>query len=211
MVIGDWKTRTQHEPWVNQASYSGCDIIPIVYGVDSEGKNDIHAIGDISTLTYSIHRDKGQVRTLGRVKPKGFTRGARTIGGTLVFSVFDRRALWDLSKRKNDETKRVAIADSLPGFDIILYFTNEYGFESTLILYNVQILDEGQSHSVQDMYIENTMGYIRQDIDLLEPKEISSFSLPSSAQFINDKRDTLRRAAGPGGLPLNYEYLNINK
>ena len=180
--------RSKNSPWVNQASYSGSDIIPAVYGIDPNDPQRVpkyFVLGDIGTMTYSIHRDKGPVRTLGRYTPKGFVRGQRTIAGSMVFSVFDRRALWELSKIRSEKRRRVAVADELPGFDIILYFSNEYGHESTLILYNVQIVDEGQSHSVQDMYIENTMSYMCQDIDLLEPVSASA-GLPSTAVFIKE-------------------------
>lgn len=189
-----------------QNSYSGCDIIPVVYGLGSDGNPALFAIGDIQTLTYSIHRDKGAVRTLGRVKPKGFTRGGRTIAGSMVFTVFDRRALFEMSKDKKQATKRVAIADELPGFDIILNFVNEYGNASTLVLYNVQIMDEGQSHSVEDVYIENTMSYICQDIDLLEPAN-SQAMMASTAVFVSKKRVELSERSGEKAkLPFQYSY-----
>jgi len=196
--------RKKYRPWINQSSYSGCDIIPVIYGLDpSTKKHELFVLGDIQTLTYSIHRDKGAVRTLGRVKPKGFVRGSRTIGGSIIFTVFDRRALWDISKERNDISKRVSIADELPGFDIILYFTNEFGQESSLVIYNVQIMDEGQSHSTEDVYIENTMGYIAGDIDLLEPV---NYQMSSIASFISGKHDEARKE-GPGGTLFNYKYL----
>jgi len=189
------------------ASYSGCDIIPVVYGLDPQTNNPkLFVIGDVQTVTYSIHRAKSAVRTLGRVNPKGITRGNRTIAGSIIFSVFDRRALWELSKDKNDATKRVSIADALPGFDLILYFTNEYGNESSLVIYNIQIMDEGQSHSINDMYIENTMSYIAQDIDLLEPRSKGS-SMPSTGSFIRNKREALNRSTGPDSVAFDYSYL----
>ena len=68
--------RRRYKPWIDQSSYSGCDIIPVVYGKDaSTGEPSLFTLGNIQTLTYSIHRDKGAVKTLGRVKPKGFTKG----------------------------------------------------------------------------------------------------------------------------------------
>ena len=202
----------REDTWSKQSSYSGCDIVPIVYGMDpTTHKPVLFVVGDIQTLTYSIHRDKGAVRTLGRSIPKGFTRGSRTIAGSMIFSVFDRRALWELSKdSSNNGSKRVSIADELPGFDIILNFTNEFGMESSLAIYNIQIVDEGQSHSVEDLYIENTMSYIAQDIDLLQPKKsISQPYLPSQGTFIADKHAALKQLAGPGGLEFNYSYLKV--
>ena len=148
------------------STYSGCDIIPAIYALDPKTHTKKYfALGDITTLTYSIHRDKGAVRTLGRANPKGFTRGGRTIAGSLVFSIFDRRALYEISTATSSN---ISVADALPGFDILLYFTNEYGLESLLQIYNVQIADEGQQHSVNDLYIENTMTYVAGDILLLD-------------------------------------------
>jgi len=200
--------RTQYKPWVNQSSYSGCDIIPVVYGLDpTTNLPSLFVVGDITTLTYSIHRDKGAVRVLGRANPKGFTRGSRTCAGSMVFSVFDRRALWELSKEV-DTTKAVRKADDLPGFDIILYFTNEYGQESILTIYNIEIMDEGQSHSVQDMYIENTMSFIAGNIDPIEPK--ADYYIPTGATFLSQslqKREL--RAFSPTGIPFDYSYLSV--
>ena len=200
---GKWNYK--YYPWAQQSSYSGCDIIPVVYGMDATlQKPALFVLGNIQTLTYSIHRDKGAVRTLGRADPRGFTRGQRTIAGSIIFSVFDRKALWELSKNRTESEKRVAIADELPGFDIILYFTNEYGSESTLIINNIQIIDEGQAHSVEDMYVENTMGYIAGGINLLEPV---SKSLPSSGKFINEARAEFNKPSGPNSIPYNYTYV----
>ena len=76
-----------------------------------------------------------------------------------------------------------------------------------MVIYNIQIADEGQSHSTEDMYIENTMSYIAQDIDLLEPKSVH---LPSTAEFITKKRKELNeRAYGPEGLSFNYNYVEV--
>lgn len=191
------------------SAYSGCDIIPVVYGINaSTGKPDYFAIGDIATLTYSIHRDKGAVRTLGRVNPKSFVRGQRTIAGTMVFNVFNRRALYGLSK---GVPGRVRIADSLPGFDIIVYFQNEYGSASTLIIYNVQIVDEGQSHSVQDMYVENTMSYVASDIHLLEPilSDLTTVTIASAGIFTGMRDRDKARGLGSIGEIRDYSYLRV--
>jgi len=199
--------RRKYAPWIDQSSYSGCDIIPVAYGLDATTKEpSLFVLGNVQTLTYSIHRDKGAVRTLGRSNPKSFTRGQRTIAGSIIFSVFDRRALWELSKDKYKYSHRVAVADSLPGFDIILYMTNEYGQESTLVIYNVQFVDEGQSHSIEDLYIENTMSYVAQDIDLLEPQNIH---LPSAATFVSDRHEAFARPTGPEGIPFSYQYTRL--
>lgn len=198
--------RLEHAPWREQSTYSGCDIIPVCVGRDREGKDQVFVIGDISTLSYSIHQDKGAVRTLGRRKPRGFTRGNETIAGTMIFSLFNRRALWKISKSKSDVTKRVVLAHRLPAFDIILNFANEYGLESTLAIYGIQIADEGQTHSIEDIYTENTMSYVAMDIDLMEPKE-SVAGIPQGGIFVAKKREQVVAGYGADSTPFDYSHL----
>lgn len=197
--------RLEYAPWREQSTYSGCDIIPVCIGRDREGIDQVFVIGDISTLSYSIHQDKGAVRTLGRNKVRGYTRGGITVAGTMIFNVFDRRALWRLSKAKSEVTKRVVMAHKLPAFDVILNFANEYGLESTLAIYGIQIADEGQTHSIEDVYIENTMSYVAMDVDLMEPKE-SIAGVPRGGIFVAKKREEIVTGI-TDNTPFNYRYL----
>jgi len=185
-----------------QSSYSGCDIIPVCIGRNTAGEEKIFTIGDIATLSYSIHQDKGTVRVLGHHLPVGVTRGGITIAGTMIFSVFDRRALWEISNREGPY-KRVVKATMLPPFDVILRYANEYGDSSVLSIYGIQIVDEGQSQSVEDMYIENTMSYIAMDIDLLEP---AHQQIPGFAEFHRKTREEISQLKG-SKFPFDYSYL----
>ena len=195
----------KHSPWAKQSSYNGCDIIPICVGRDRAGKDQIFTIGDISTLSYSIHMDKGAVRTLGRNRMKGMTKGPITIAGSMIFNLFDRRALWEISKDKAERTKRVIIAHQLPPFDIILNFTNEYGLESNMAIYGIEIMDEGQTHSIEDIYTENTMSYIARDIDLIEPKN-SKGGIPQGGIFLAKRREEAYTGLGSTQKPFDYSY-----
>jgi len=60
-----------------KSSFSGCDISVIGY---IDGK--IKKFGELLTMSYSVHREKMQVRTMGRVNAKGFTRGTRCLPAT---------------------------------------------------------------------------------------------------------------------------------
>ncbi len=159
-------------------SFSATDIIPYIIAQDQNGKHAPYAIGNISTISYSIHQEKGQVRTLGRGDCKGITRGTITYAWSFVYSVFDRRALYQISKIKGTANQeqgirgnRPIIASLIPAFDVLLYFANEYGQEAYITMFGVEIIDEGQVHSVQDVYIENTMSFIFKGIDLLTPSK----------------------------------------
>ena len=165
-------------------AYSATDIEALLYGVDkSTGQQVIAKLADIQTLTYSVHRDASPVRTLGRSNPKAYTMGTRTVAGSLIFATFNRRALHelytgsdkiDLSTTVPDggqwvsEAKLNQPADTIPPFDIIMYFTSEQGNDSVMFLYRVQVMDEGQTFSVQDVYTEHTMQYVAGGVSMME-------------------------------------------
>jgi len=151
-------------------SFSGCDIRAI-----GNANGHLKVFAELQTLSYSIHREKMPVRTLGRAYPKGYTRGPRTIAGSLIFTIFDRQALWQLvqmyraDKGLGAEQIKTPLVDQLPPFDITVTFDNEYGSHSYLRLYGIDIIDEGQSHSIDDMITENVMSYVARDIEVMSP------------------------------------------
>lgn len=159
-------------------SYSGCDIKAIVsfYDLNAEEGNRSRTkiLGDVQTLTYSTHREKFPVRTLGRTKTKGYTRGPRTIGGTLIFTVFDKTVLsemlvqnyqTDSADRDNYGVWKAVLIDQIPPFDITVSFVNEYGSVSRLVLYGVELVNEGQTMSIDDLITENVVSFVARHID----------------------------------------------
>lgn len=192
-------------------TFSGCDIIPVVpFTFFDEGTKSyitkLFVIGDIATLTYSIHQDKGAVRTLGRSAPRGFVRGPETIAGTMIFNVLEKQALFKMAnERRNPMSGKTQPLNTLPMFDIILYFANEAGHEASLGIFGVQVLDEGQSHSVEDTYVENTAQYVALNIQPLEPLSGRDI-IAGDAQFIADGQDAAKRGFAHAGLPFDYTY-----
>lgn len=157
-------------------SYSGTDITTSISFPNSKPL----VFGELQTITYSIHRDKYRVNTLGRINPSGFSFGTRTIAGTLIFTVFDRHAILEAlgnltEQNKTENISDIAdlqynsVTDELPPFDVTITMWNEYGTESTLRIYGVTITDEGQVMSIEDILTENTMTYMATDIKLLTP------------------------------------------
>jgi len=156
-------------------SFAGTDIVAAF--TPRNGKPIV--LGEIQTISYSIYRPTVPVYSLGRANPKVIVKGARTIAGSLIFTVFDRHALSAMMKSiaddneglygpkcpaKNDNIK----SDELPPFDITISFLNEYGQSSRMVIYDVHIITEGQTMSIEDMITENTMQFIAMDIDLMK-------------------------------------------
>lgn len=150
-------------------SFSGTDIVAVITPQNG-GKSRV--LGELQTVTYSVFRPTSPVFALGRVGAKGAVRGARTVAGSLIFTVFDRHVLYDVMedmKRKHSLAERPLKSDEIPPFDITINFLNEYGQSSQLVIYGVHLISEGQTMSVEDMITESTMEYIAMDVDSMIP------------------------------------------
>ncbi len=170
-----------------QSTYTTFAGTDIVASVTLPGVGAV-VLGSIQTISYSTHRDKFPARTLGRISPKGYSYGGRTIAGSIIFTVFNRNTLHDimngiLSYKKSDKITLLSaseqlqyeemyyrmLSDELPPFDINISLMNEYGQASKLDLLGVMIVDEGQVMSIEDIVTENTMSFIARDIVPMMP------------------------------------------
>jgi len=68
-------------------TFSGADIVATFGGV---------TIGALSGITFSVTREKAPIYTMGSPNPRSFSRGKRGIAGSLIFTVFDRPALYTM-------------------------------------------------------------------------------------------------------------------
>lgn len=98
-----------------------------------------------------------------------------TIAGTMIFSVFDRYALYDIAKfkAKTDhlpgDNPMHMLGDQMTPFDISVLFQNELGDISKLAIIGISLVDEGQVMSVNDIYIESTHSFIADDVIPMYP------------------------------------------
>lgn len=142
-------------------------------------------LGELSTISYSIYREKKPVRTCGHINTRGFTKGPRTVAGTLIFTVMDKHIvnslrheipyLKNINKIKTDE---------LPPFNIYITMANEYGASAKLNIYGLTIVDEGKVMSVEDLFTENQWSYMARDIDLMD--EIGSEQNTPITDFVEN-------------------------
>lgn len=173
-------------------SYSGADIYAIANIYDPsaiEGqKYKQLVLGNIQTLTFSTHREKFPARALGHVGARGYTRGPRTIGGSMIFTIFDKTALAELmqldnlievasnaGKGKSAGIDHIILLDQIPPFDISILFSNETGSLSRMAIYGVELVNEGQTMSIEDLITETVVSYVARHVDpmssLLSPTE----------------------------------------
>jgi len=209
--------------WAPNVTFSGCDIIPICYGraTDNNGNqvSKLFVIGDIATLSYSIHREFGGVRTLGVANVRSYVRGTRSIAGTMIFNQFNRRALYELTRIQGD-SKRWDILDRIPAFDIVLYFSNEYGQNGVLTIFGVEISDEGTTYSVNDVYTEQTFTYVARDINVFHKSDDqyeADANISKAGTFFGQKftdiesetkrlRNEIIAGNSPFNIPFDYTY-----
>lgn len=150
-------------------SYSGSDVICLVYipeqsngMVKNQGYIEIEE--KLQTLTVSSARSVSPVRRLGETTPTAYTRGSRTIAGSMVFTTGLRDAFINaLSKSAGDgEPMRepVLFVDQLPKFSMVLQANNELGGISTAMLVNITLTNFGTTFSIDDIYTESTFTYV---------------------------------------------------
>ena len=80
-------------------SYSGADCKAVAYFNDNTA--DSVNLESLATISYSVYEAKSPVRRLGERSVAGYTKGIRTIAGSIVFLVIEDHPLAELVKSSN--------------------------------------------------------------------------------------------------------------
>jgi hypothetical protein len=126
-------------------------------------------LGNVVQFSISSHRDKYPVSVLGRIPPKGFTAGHRTVAGSLVISGGGSEALdfiRFLYRSLIGSPSRYIHTDELMPFNLMLVFLNEAGQFAYIVLKHVTILDEGTALSVDEPAYYISMSYMALDYEM---------------------------------------------
>jgi hypothetical protein len=142
--------------------------------VENAGTRTV-VLGNLQTISVQSHREKYPVRALGHAYAKGYTRGTRTIAGSMIFTLFDEHAFAQLIRsmgqsdhfKSIDEELSTLLPDQLPPIDITLAFANEYGATSRMGIYGVEFLNDGATFSIEDLLSENVVNFVARDVDVL--------------------------------------------
>lgn len=143
-------------------SFSGSDAI--AYMIFNNTKPIL--LGNITTISYSVMREKRPIPTIGRINPAGYTRGMRTVAGSMIFTTINQHLVKDIIAqvpflRKYNKIK----VDELPLFDIMVICANEYGASAQMMIYGIDILEEGQVISIDNLFMENSFSFVARDVD----------------------------------------------
>jgi len=171
-------------------SFTGADLKAVFHNM---------VIAELVGISYTITREVAPIYTTGSPDPRSFSKGKRGIAGTLVFQKFDRQALRDLMDKSvyvaknddfqaigwrpideisgiaNDERLGVRLAtpiyvDQIPPFDITITYTNETGQLAMERILGVQILNEGNGISIDDLTHETNCTFVCRHVTGMIPR-----------------------------------------
>lgn len=148
-------------------SFSGTDTLAFIM---MPGCTPV-VIGSLTTISYSMFRNKKPVINIGRTNINGVTRGSRIFAGTMIFTLINQHWLRDLQEQEAvsylKDFKELKV-DELPLFDIMIVSANEYGSAVSMYIYGIDFTDEAQTISVEDLFTENTFSFVARDLSTFE-------------------------------------------
>lgn len=143
-------------------TFAGSDVL--AFALFPEAKPI--TLGQLTTISYSIYREKKPVVLLDRINVAGYTRGPRFIAGSLVFEIFNKSFANEIIS-KIDYLKDYGTikADELPLFDILIVGGNEFGYANKMKIYGCEIGDESQVIDVNQIVTNSKFTFAARDID----------------------------------------------
>lgn len=165
-------------------SFSGTDTLAFIM---MPGSTPV-VLGSLTTISYSMYRNKKPVINIGRTNINGVTRGSRIFAGTMIFTLINQHWLKELQEQVElikgfDELK----VDELPLFDIMIISANEYGNYVSMYIYGIDFTDEAQTISVEDLFTENTFSFIARDISTFKAGKLLGFGWPKKAKTTKEQ------------------------
>jgi len=140
----------------------------------------------LTMISWSSHRDKHSNRRTFERKPTSHARGAQTIAGSMVFTLFDEdpiRAMTPIEffHGNNPITGPGGISEfnemdptEVPRFDIAISLTNEYGAISTMIIFGIDITDSGGAISMRQLENEIVIQFKALGLDPIKPVDVGN-------------------------------------
>ena len=146
-------------------SFSGTDTLAFIM---LPGCTPV-CIGSLTTISYSMYRNKKPVINIGRTNINGVTRGTRIYAGTMIFTLINQhwlRELQEMPQASYLKNFKELKTDNMPLFDIMIISANEYGNAVKMFIWGIDITDEAQTISVEDMFTENVFSFIARDVSV---------------------------------------------
>lgn len=187
-------------------SFSGSDILCLIHIPPTANTQSSTEIEDqLQTITVTSARSVMPVRRLGETSPIAYTRGSRTIAGSMVFTTSLRDAFLSYFAKKSvadGEPLRepTIFVDQIPKFDMIFQGLNEVkGVVSQAILKGITLTNFGTTFSIDDIYTESTFTYVAEQYFPMAVDRKTTSSLRNSVENLTNqmKRAVAEEAPEP--------------
>ena len=165
----------------SQMSFSGQDtkVYAFVPGPTAANQTKLVELTALQTLSISTFRDKVPVRALGHVNTLGYSRGPRTVAGSMVFAILHDHPLAGLEKvysydfsfdteerGQGPRSPNSCFPDIIPPFHLLARYQNEMGRSAILVVFGVDLSNEGIVTSTEDMYTEKTYQFQARNMEV---------------------------------------------
>lgn len=217
----DWRVEEEFYKLVgdkdqyNYQAYSGTDIqaaiyLPLITRKSIESTDEVlkfKVFGNLQTISVSSARSVSPVRVLGKSNPVAYSRGSRTIAGTMVFAMINKDVFLDVYDPSMSDSEQTisssVISDQMVPFSVIITAANESGGVGVQVLNGVTLINFGNTYSINDVYTEVVYNYVALDITPFQAansivKELSKFnsSVTSYSSVANYVAETMRKTYG---------------
>jgi hypothetical protein len=154
--------------WIAQnTTYSGTDAVLCANLKTSSGKVISQVIGEAQTFSYSMYEKPMPVHAIGNMNAKDYVHGVRTFAGSMNVIIFKQHWIYNLLEKFAAEegySSNHYLINEFAPIDFTLFFSNEYGSQSSLAVYGARFFNEGVVIGVNDIYIEGTYQFVAMDI-----------------------------------------------
>lgn len=119
-------------------SYSGADCR--AYAFFPGSPENMIDLSSLATISISVHEAKSPVRRLGERGVSGYTRGIRTIAGSMVFLVIEDHPLWKLIYANNNYSPGYSSTDWNRDSDRSISKTNQRKLSTMIRPFNIMLV-----------------------------------------------------------------------
>lgn len=173
---------------VQYSTFSGADIKCAIFfppgSLYGENKNALSkspppgmkVFAELQTISISSARTVVPVRVLGQARPRGWTRGGRTVAGSLIFTDIMADALTQMLSiwyaERGHTTKYEFFVDQIPPFNVIISAINEAGVYATRSVIGVTLVNYGTTYSIDDLMTESQYTYVAMGVTPFMPHRV---------------------------------------
>lgn len=128
----------------------------------------VFTVFDRDALIGALRRQNGKVERIG-------SDDLSTNYTPMTIDEWDKIMTGEVAKSEVGVAKNIThtdhanYADELPPFDVTISFANEYGQKAVLVIYGLEILNEGTGYSIDSVTTEKACTFVARKVDYMKP------------------------------------------